>query len=185
MVHNTDMMQDIERVLLTEAELRQKIQEMGETLTREYQGKNPLVVGVLKGAIPFYAAMTQAIRTPLQEDFLCVSSYGSGTVSTGNVQFRKDLDTDVTGRHVLILEDILDSGHTLKTLKELLSRRGAADVKICTLLDKPSGRKVQLEPDFTCFTVPDGFVVGFGLDYDEYYRNLPFIGILKPEVYQR
>ena len=114
---------------------------------------------------------------------MCVSSYGSGTTTSGEVKIRKDLDTDIRGRHVLILEDILDSGLTLKLLRKLLLERGAESVKICTLLDKPSGRKVEIAPDYTCFTIPGGFVVGFGLDYAEHYRNLPYIGILKQEVY--
>ena len=183
MSYTSDMMQDIERVLLTEEEIQARIREVGKTLTEEYRGKDPVVVGILKGAIPFYAAMTAQIATPIEEDFMVVSSYGSGTTTSGNVKIRKDLDTDVSGRHVLILEDILDSGVTLHTLTRMLKGRGALSVKICTLLDKPSGRRIEIDPDYTCFTIPGGFVVGFGLDYDEHYRNLPFIGILKPEVY--
>ncbi len=183
MIHETDMNRDIERILLTEDELLKRIDEVAAVLTEEYRGKDPIVVGILKGAIPFYAAMTCRIDTPIQEDFMCVSSYGSGTTTSGEVKIRKDLDTDIRGRHVLILEDILDSGLTLKLLRKLLLERGAASVKICTLLDKPSGRKVEIAPDYTCFTIPGGFVVGFGLDYAEHYRNLPYIGILKQEVY--
>lgn len=177
------MRSDIEKILFTEAELRARIDEVGAVLTEDYRGKDPIVIGILKGAIPFYAAMTCRIDTPLQEEFMCVSSYGSGTETSGKVNIKKDLDTDVKGRHVLILEDILDSGLTLTLLKKLLYERGAASVKICTMLDKPSGRKVPIEPDYTCFTIPGGFVVGFGLDYAEHYRNLPYVGILKKEVY--
>ncbi|MCI8525401.1 MAG: hypoxanthine phosphoribosyltransferase [Oscillospiraceae bacterium] len=178
------MMQDIERVLVTEEELHRRIREMGAQLTAEYAGKNPLVVGILRGVVPFYAEMALAIRTPCQWDFLSVSSY-AGTESTGTLTFRKDLDIDIRDRHVLILEDILDSGRTLKYIRELLLERGPASLKICTLLDKPSGRTVELEVDYTCFTIPGAFVVGYGLDYDDYYRNLPFVGVLKPSVYEK
>ena len=133
--------------------------------------------------MPFFAEMSQAITIPVQEDFMCVTSFEGGTESTGKLTFRKDIDHDIEGRHVIILEDIVDSGSTLKLIKELFARRSPASVKICTLLDKPSGRKVQLEPDYTCFTIPAAFVVGYGLDYDDYYRNLPFVGVLKPGVY--
>ena len=183
MIHQTDMMQDIEKILLSEAEIKEGIAKMGKTLTEEYRGKCPIVVGILKGVVPFFAAMTQAMELPLQEDFMLVSSYGSGTESSGEVIFRKDLSFDIEGRHVLLLEDIVDTGLTLKKVVEKLSEREPASIKVCTLLDKPSGRKVEFIPDFTCFTIPDGFVVGCGLDYADYYRNLPFVGILKPDVY--
>lgn len=184
MTRSLDMMQDIERVLVTEEELHRRIREMGAQLTAEYAGKNPLVVGILRGVVPFYAEMALAIRTPCQWDFLSVSSY-AGTESTGTLTFRKDLDIDIRDRHVLILEDILDSGRTLKYIRELLLERSPASLKICTLLDKPSGRTVELEADYTCFTIPGAFVVGYGLDYDDYYRNLPFVGVLKPSVYEK
>lgn len=183
MTRSLDMMQDIERVLVTEEQLHRRIREMGAQLTAEYAGKNPLVVGILRGVVPFYAEMALAIQTPCQWDFLSVSSY-AGTESTGTLTFRKDLDIDIRGRHVLILEDILDSGRTLKYIRELLLTRDPASLKICTLLDKPSGRTVELEADYTCFTIPGAFVVGYGLDYDDYYRNLPFVGVLKPSVYE-
>ena len=183
MIHKTDMMQDIEKILVSEADIKTAIAEMGKTLTEEYRGKCPIVVGILKGVVPFYAAMTQAMNLPLQEDFMVVSSYGDGTESTGEVVFRKDLGLDIEGRHVLLLEDIVDTGLTLKKVVKKLEERNPASVKVCTLLDKPSGRKVEFAPDFSCFTIPDGFVVGYGLDYADYYRNLPFVGILKPEVY--
>jgi len=184
MIHETDMMQDIETVLVTEEEIHSRIREVGKQLGDLYRGKNPIVIGVLKGVVPFYAEMTQAMQIPMQEDFLSVSSYGGGMQSSGKLTFRKDIDQDIRGRHVLILEDILDTGVTLKALLEILRERGPASLKICTLLDKPSGRKVELDPDYTCFVIPDGFVVGYGLDYKEYYRNLPCVGILKKRVYQ-
>lgn len=182
MMHPNDMMQDIERILIPEDQLQAKIREMGKRLEAEYAGKLPLFVGILRGCVPFFTAITQAIQIPSQWDFLSVSSY-SGTSSTGRITFRKDLDQDIRGRHVVILEDIIDSGATLRRVKELLLERKPASLKICTLLDKPEGRTVELEADYTCFTVPKAFVVGFGLDYSDFYRNLPFVGVLKPSVY--
>ena len=184
MIHETDMLQDIEKVLVTEEEIHSRIKEVGRQLADEYRGKTPIVVGVLKGVIPFYAEMTQAIQIPLQEDFLSITSYEGGSKSTGKLTFRKDIDHDIRGRHILILEDILDSGATLKTVVGILRERGPASIKICTMLDKPSGRKVDLKADYACFVIPDGFVVGYGLDYKDYYRNLPFVGILKKSVYE-
>ena len=184
MIHETDMLQDIEKSLVTEEEIHRRVKDVGKILTEEYRGKKPIVVGVLKGVVPFYAEMTRAIEIPLQEDFLSITSYEGGSKSTGKLTFRKDIDHDIRGRHVLILEDILDSGATLKTVIGLLQERGPASIKICTLLDKPSGRKVDLNPDYACFVIPDGFVVGCGLDYKDYYRNLPFVGILKKSVYE-
>lgn len=183
MIDRFNMEKDIDHILVTEEQIRARVKEMGEQISRDYAGKVPLLIGVLKGVVPFYAAMAQAITIPVQEDFMCISSYES-TQSTGNVKFRKDIDVDIAGRDVLILEDILDSGRTLAAVKENLLARGPASVKICTLLDKPEGRVVPLDADYTCFTVPDEFVVGFGLDYNEGYRNLPYVGVLKPEVYQ-
>ena len=183
MIHKTDMMQDIEKVLVSKEEIETAVKAMGSRLTEEYRGKCPIVVGILKGVIPFYAAMTEAMEIPLQEDFMVVSSYGDGTESTGEVIFRKDLGLDIEGRHVLLLEDIVDTGLTLKKVVEKLWERKPASIKVCTLLDKPSGRTVDFVPDYCCFTIPDGFVVGYGLDYADYYRNLPFVGILKQSVY--
>lgn len=182
MMHPDDMTQDIETVLVTEEQLREQIHEMGARLTKEYAGKLPLFVGVLKGCVPFFTAMTQEIQIPSQWDFISISSY-DGTASTGRMTFRKDIDHDIRGRHVIILEDIIDSGATLRYLKELLLKRKPASLKICTLLDKPAGRTVELEADYSCFTIPNAFVVGFGLDYRDCYRNLPFVGVLKPSVY--
>lgn len=183
MISKTDMLQDIESVLLSEEQLREGITNMGRQLAEDYRGKCPIVVGILKGVVPFFTAVTQAMQIPLQEDFMLVSSYGAGTESSGQVDFRKDIGFNIEGRHVLLLEDIVDTGLTLKKVVERLNSRNPASLKVCTLLDKPSGRKVDFTPDYKCFTIPDGFVVGFGLDFADYYRNLPFIGILKKEVY--
>ena len=172
MINKSDMLQDIERVLVSEEEIHARIKEVGAQIADDYRGKCPILVGVLKGVVPFFA------------DFMCITSFEGGTESTGKLTFRKDIDHDIEGRHVLILEDIIDSGSTLKMICEMFHERKPASIKICTLLDKPTGRKVELKPDYTCFTVPPAFVVGFGLDYEDYYRNLPFVGVLKPSVYQ-
>ena len=175
---------DIEKVLISKEEILAKSAELGKQLTEEYQGKNPLVVGILKGAVPFMADLTREINTYLELDFMDVSSYGNATVSSGEVKIVKDLDTNVEGRHILIVEDIIDSGRTLAYLVDLFRYRKAASVKIVTLLDKPEGRVVDIKADYVGFDVPNEFVVGYGLDYAETYRNLPYIGVLKPEVYE-
>ncbi|OLO27411.1 hypoxanthine phosphoribosyltransferase [Alkalihalophilus pseudofirmus] len=177
------MKDEIKEVLISEEQIQEKVRELGDKLTKEYDGKFPLVVGVLKGALPFMADLTKRIDTHIELDFMDVSSYGAGTVSTGEVKIVKDLNTSVEGRHVLIVEDIIDSGLTLSYLVKLFHYRKAESVKIVTLLDKPDGRKVDLVPDLSGFTVPDAFVVGYGLDFAERYRNLPYIGVLKPEIY--
>ena len=184
MINKTDMLSDIERVLVPEKDIHARIKEVGAQISKDYRGKCPSLVGVLQGVVQFFAEMAAAISIPVQEDFMCVTSFEGGTESTGKLTFRKDIDHDIDGRDVLILEDIIDSGSTLKMIVELFQARNPASVKICTLLDKPSGRKVNLEPDYACFTIPAAFVVGFGLDYEDYYRNLPFVGVLKPAVYQ-
>ncbi|MEB1806004.1 MAG: hypoxanthine phosphoribosyltransferase [Bacillaceae bacterium] len=177
------MKDDIKEVLISEEEIQQKVRELGDVLTKEYEGRFPLVVGVLKGALPFMADLTKRIDTHIELDFMDVSSYGAGTVTSGEVKIVKDLNTSVEGRDVLIVEDIIDSGLTLSYLVKLFHYRKAKSVKIVTLLDKPDGRKVDLVPDLAGFTVPDAFVVGYGLDFAERYRNLPYIGVLKPEIY--
>ena len=182
MMHKTDMRQDIQEILLTEEQIRTRVQEMGKVLTEEYRGKEPVVIGILKGVVPFYTAMTQAMDLPMVQDFMVISSY-SGTESTGSVVIRQDLRVSIEGRHVLLLEDIVDSGLSLSRMVSILKDRKPASLKVCTLLDKPSGRKVSFTPDMVGFTVPDAFVVGYGLDYNEHYRNLPFVGIVKKEVY--
>ena len=183
MINKVEMQGDIERVLFSEEEIRTRIKEVGAQISKDYYGKCPVVVGILKGVVPFYAAMVESITIPLEEDFMCVSSY-EGTSSTGKIILRKDVDVDIAGRHVLILEDILDSGRTLKAIVEMMKHQKPASVKICTLFDKPEGRKEELSADYVCYNVPNEFVVGFGLDYDGYYRNLPYVGVLKPSVYQ-
>ena len=180
------MERDIQQILLTEEQIQNRIAELGEELTREYAGKNPVVVGVLKGVVVFYADMIRHINVPCQMDFMWVSSY-EGTDSTGKMNLKKDVSADIKGRHVLILEDIFDTGNSLDyTYRHILSKEPAS-VKICTLLDKPERRKpgITLQADYVGFTVPNEFVVGYGLDYNECYRNLPYIGILKPEVYEK
>ncbi|MDQ0340656.1 hypoxanthine phosphoribosyltransferase [Caldalkalibacillus uzonensis] len=177
------MLEDIKEVLITEEQIAHKVKELGSKLAEEYRDKNPLVICVLKGAAPFMTDLVKHMNIHLEMDFMDVSSYGNRTESSGEVKIIKDLNTTVQGRHVLIVEDIIDSGLTLKYLVDLLRHRKAESVKIVTLLDKPHRRKVDLKPDLTGFEVPDEFVVGYGLDYAERYRNLPFIGVLKPEVY--
>ena len=178
-----NMQQDVLRILLSEEEIRAKCKEMGARISQEYKGKNLMLVTVLKGAVVFLADLMRAIEVPAEIDFMVVSSYGSGVKSSGVVKIVKDLDVPLAGKDLLIVEDILDSGLTLSYIKELLASRGPASIKIATLLDKPSRRKVDLVADYIGFSVPDEFVIGYGLDYDEKYRNLPYIGILKPEVY--
>ncbi|MGV3463937.1 MAG: hypoxanthine phosphoribosyltransferase [Heyndrickxia sp.] len=179
------MKQDIEKVLISEEELQKKTKELAAQLTKEYDGRFPLAIGVLKGATLFMADLVKRIDTYLEMDFMDVSSYGRSTVSSGEVKILKDLDTSVEGRDILIIEDIIDSGLTLSYLVELFRYRKAKSIKIVTLLDKPTGRKADIEADYVGFIVPDAFVVGYGLDYAERYRNLPYIGVLKPEVYSK
>ena len=178
------MEKDIEQILLTEDQIKTRIKELGEILTAEYADKNPIVVGVLKGVVIFYADMIREIKVPCQMDFMRVTSY-KGTESTGKVAFGGKIQENIQGRHVLILEDIFDTGNSLQFLVEHLTEKQPASLKICTLLDKPSRRNpdVTVKPDYVGFEVPNAFVVGYGLDYNEYYRNLPYIGVLKPEVY--
>lgn len=177
------MQNDIQEVLITEEELQQKIKELGQILSKEYAGRTPLVICVLKGAFIFMADLVKAITVPVEMDFMAVSSYGASTKSSGVVKIIKDLDVSVEGRDILIVEDIIDSGLTLSYLIELLRNRNAATISVVTLFDKPSGRTVNLEANYTGFVLPDEFVVGYGLDYAERYRNLPYVGVLKPEIY--
>ena len=177
------MLQDIERVLLSEEQLQQRVRELGEEISKEYAGKEILMIGVLRGAVMFMADLARAIAVPVMIDFMAVSSYGTSTSSSGRVRILKALDEEVAGKHVLIVEDIIDSGLTLSYLVDNIKSRQPASVRICTLLNKPERRKVDLEVNYNGFVVPDEFVVGYGLDYAEKYRNLPFIGVLKPEVY--
>ena len=178
------MIDDIEKVLLTEEDIQKKVKEIGEKITHDYEAKNLMLVSVLKGSVAFMADLMRAIDLPLKIDFMSVSSYGSGTSSSGVVKINKDLDIDLHGVDLLIVEDILDSGKTLHYITKMLSDRGTASIRIACLLDKPERRVVPLSADYTCFDIPDKFVVGYGLDYDQKYRNLPYIGVLKPEVYE-
>jgi len=176
------MERDIQSVLMTEEEILAKVAEVGEQITRDFEGKNPVFVGVLKGCFIFMADLMRNVKVNCSVDFMAVSSY-SGTSSTGAVKINKDLSENIEGRHVIIVEDILDSGVTLSYLKQYLLVRKPASISIVTLMDKPSRRKADIYADYSCFEVPDAFVVGYGLDYNEHYRNLPYIGVLKPEIY--
>lgn len=179
------MERDIQQVLISEEQIRSRIAELGQELTREYADKNPVIIGVLKGVVVFYADMIRQIKVPCEMDFMVLSSY-SGANSTGTMVVKKDVGMDIKGRHVLILEDIFDTGNSLGFVCHHLLSREPASLKICTLLDKPERRKpgITLQADYVGFTIPNAFVVGYGLDYDEKYRNLPYVGILKPEAYQ-
>ena len=170
------------RVLLTEEEVDKRIQEIGEQISRDYAGKQVHLVCVLKGGSFFMCELAKRITVPVSLDFMSVSSYGAGTVSSGVVRIIKDLDEPLEGKNVLIVEDIIDSGRTLAYLIEVLKQRGPKDIHLCTLLDKPERRvKKQVKVDYTCFTIPDEFVVGYGLDYDQKYRNLPYIGVVEQD----
>lgn len=177
------MKKEFAKVLISENELKSRIKEIATQITADYNGESVLCVGILKGSIHFFSDLTREIDLPLTMDFMAISSYGAGTTSSGEVKMLKDLDKTINGKHVIIVEDIIDSGNTLSYLKRLLSSRQPKSIKICTLLDKPSRRKVDLTPDYCCFTIPDEFVVGYGLDFDEIYRNEKEIYVLDPSVY--
>lgn len=179
------MHQDCERILYTEEQLKARIEEIAIALNEDYRDKRPLVVGILKGSIIFYSDLIRKLTMPVELDFMAISSYGASTESTGQILIKKDLTADIKGKDVIIVEDIVDSGNTLYMLRSHLSTRGANDIKIVALLNKPSRRKVDLEPDYKCFDIEDEFVVGYGMDYAERYRNLPYIGILKRSVYEK
>ena len=172
-------MADKIRVLLSEEEVNKRISEVAEEINRDYAGKDVHLICVLKGGVFFTCELAKRITRPVSLDFMSVSSYGSGTVSSGVVKIIKDLDEPLEGKHVIIVEDIIDSGRTLAYLIEVLKQRNPADITLCTLLDKPERReKKQVQVKYTCFTIPDEFVVGYGLDYDQRYRNLPYIGVI-------
>ena len=177
------MNDDILRVLYSEEELEAKCAELGAQISKDYEGKNLLLVSVLKGAVVFMTDLMRHITVPCSIDFMVVSSYGSGVKTSGVVKIVKDLDADLAGKDLLIVEDILDTGMTLHYLKQLLQDRTANSIRIATLLDKPERRRAAVRADYVGYQVPDEFVVGYGLDYDEKYRNLPYVGVLKPEVY--
>ena len=179
---NAVIYQDLDRILVTREQIAKAVQELGEKLTEKFRGEEPVFVCILKGASVFFTDLIREIDAPLTTDFMVVSSYGSSK-SPGVVKFVKDLDKPVVGKHVVIVEDIVDSGMTLHYLKKVFANREAASVSIVTLLDKPARRRVDLTVDYSCFNIPDAFVVGYGLDYDEKYRNLPDIGVLHPRIY--
>jgi hypoxanthine phosphoribosyltransferase len=182
-VDAADIEKDLSKIHFTEAEILAKLQELAGRIERDYEGKDLLVVGVLRGAVMVMADLARAFHGHVEMDWMAISSYGSGTKSSGVVRIQKDLDTDITNRHVLIVEDIIDTGLTLNYLIRYLRGKAPASLRICTLLDKPARRLVEIPVDYTGFTIPDQFVVGYGLDYGEVYRNLRYVGVLKPEVY--
>ncbi|MCI9608834.1 MAG: hypoxanthine phosphoribosyltransferase [Oscillibacter sp.] len=177
------MEQDILKVLVTEEELKARVAEMGAELYEKFQGKKPLFLGVLKGSFVFMTDLVRSCQLKSDVEFIAVSSYGNATATSGRVKINHDLQQDITGRHLIIVEDILDSGNTLAFLKQYFLTKGAASITIVTLLDKPARREKAITADLSGFTVPDEFVVGYGLDYAQMYRNIPYIGVLKPEVY--
>ena len=182
---NSEMEKDILKVLVTEEELKTRIAELGEALYKRYEGHRPLFLGGLKGSFIFMADLMRASQLMCDVEFIAVSSYQNGTVSSGRVQITHDLQQDITGRDIVVIEDILDSGITLSYLTKYLQNRKPSSICIATLLDKPARRRADVQAKYVGFTVPDAFVVGYGLDYAEKYRNLPFIGVLKPEVYEK
>ena len=179
------MDEDIQKILVSEEELKEKVAQLGAQISKDYEGKNLMLVSILKGSVVFMADLMRAITIPVSIDFMVVSSYGAGTKTSGLVKIVKDLDQNLAGKDVLIVEDILDTGVTLSKLKPMLELRNPNSIRICTILDKPSRRKADITADYEGFAVPDEFVVGYGLDYDEKYRNLPYVGVLKPQVYQK
>jgi hypoxanthine phosphoribosyltransferase len=178
------MYQDIAEILISKDQIQAKVEELGEQISKDYQGKYLLLLGTLKGAVPFIADLARAIHLPLEIDYMAVASYGDSTTSSGIVRIIKDLEGPIDQKHVLIVEDIIDSGLTLRYLIDMLKRRNPLSLRICTLLDKERERSNHIECDYTGFKIPDKFVVGYGLDYAQRYRNLPYIGILKPAVYE-
>ena len=177
------MHEHVQSILYSEEQLRERVQALGTQITADYAGKEPVLASVLRGSYIFMADLTRAIDLPVTVDFMAVSSYGAGTKSSGQVEIKKDLSDSIEGRDLIIVEDILDSGNTLYYLMEILRARKPASIRICTLMDKPDRRTKPIVADYVGFTIPDAFVVGYGLDYDEKYRNLPYVGILKPSVY--
>ncbi len=177
------MKDDIKEVLLSEQQVLDKVAQLGKQITEDFQGKEPIIISVLKGSFVFMADLVRHIDLYCQVDFMSVSSYGNSTKSSGEVKIVKDLDTSIDGRDIIIVEDILDSGQTLSYILEVFKARGAKSISLCTLFNKPARRKVEVKIDYEGFVIPDEFVVGYGLDYAEKYRNLPFVGILKPSVY--
>ena len=184
MNHESKMYADLDRILVTKEQIAEKVAGLGRKITEDYAGKAPVLICILKGAVIFFSDLIREIDLPLTADFMAISSYGSATKTSGVVRVLKDLDKDIVGKDVIIVEDIVDSGVTLNYLKSMLAHRGAASIRIAALLDKAARRTVKdLKVDYVCFDIPDAFVVGYGLDYDQTYRNLPDIGILSPRIY--
>jgi hypoxanthine phosphoribosyltransferase len=179
-----EMHENVEYVMLTAEQIEKRVKELAAQMDKLYEGRRPVVVCVLKGSVLFFTDLIRNMKTSLELDFMSVSSYGSGTKSTGELKVKKDLSTDIKGRDVLIVEDIIDSGNTLYHLKKMLIERAPASINIVTLLDKPSRREAPMEPEYTGFVIEDEFVIGYGLDYAEEYRNLPYVGVLKRSVYE-
>lgn len=179
------MHEDLAKILLSKEQIEARVKELGAEISRDYAGESLLMVGILRGAVVFFSELVKNVDLDVRFDFMVVSSYGSGSVTSGEVKIGKDLSQPIEGKNVLIVEDIIDTGHTLKNLKRLLETRNPKSIKIASLLDKPSRREVEMEGDYIGFKVPNEFVVGYGLDYDEKYRNLPDIGVLKPEIYTK
>ena len=179
------MLNDMEKVLLSAEEIQEKVKELGAQISKDYEGKNLMLISILKGSIVFMSDLMRAITIHCKIDFMAVSSYGSNTKTSGVVRILKDLDIPLENYDVLIVEDILDSGMTLDYITKILNERHPNSIKICTLLDKPARRKIDIKADYVGFLVPDEFVVGYGLDYDERYRNVPFVGVLRPEIYTK
>jgi len=179
------MNKDIERILYSKDELHAAVEKVGRQITEDYSGKLPLLVGILKGSVVFMADLMREINLPCDIDFIVAKSYGNAAVSSGNVRILKDLDTDINGRDVILIEDILDSARTLYSVRNYLMQKNPASVKICTLLDKKAERSFDISADYKCFDIKNEFVVGYGLDYAEMYRTLPYIGVLKKEIYEK
>ena len=174
---------DIEEILISEAEIAERIQKMGETISKDYEGEEVLLICILKGAVVFFADLARNLGVHCQMDFMAISSYGNGVKTSGIVRIAKDVDTSITDKHVLIVEDIMDSGLTLNHLRQLLTSRNPKSMRIACLLDKPTRRECDITPDYCGFTIPNKYVVGYGLDYMGRYRHLPYVGVLKPEIY--
>lgn len=184
MEKNARMYQDLDRILVTREEIEEKVRELGRKITKDYAGKEPVLICILKGAALFFSDLIREIDLPLTTDFMAISSYGSATKTSGVVRVMKDLDKDILGKDVIIVEDIVDTGVTLNYLRGMLNHRGAASIRVASLLDKTARRTVpDLKVDYVCFDIPDAFVVGYGLDFDQKYRNLPDIGVLAPRIY--
>ena len=179
------MYNGLEKILFTEEQIQTRIKEIAAQIDKDYAGETPVVVGILKGCFMFFADLVRQMKTNIEIDFMSISSYGNNTKSSGEVKMIKDLDRTIEGRHVIIIEDIIDTGYTLKYLMTTLSARNPKSIKLCTLLDKKSRREVDIKPDYVCFDVGDEFVVGYGLDYAQLYRNLPVIGVLKESIYKK